>query len=745
MTDVVHVDFETRSDVDLRTEGAFRYFESPHTKVLICCWQMKGRPPRRWTYRDPPPQELLSAIRRGVPIKAWNAQFESLGFDLMADRCGWPRPKLEQFVDTAAAASAMALPRSLDKTAAALGLDAQKDKDGRRLINKFSKPRKPRKDEDPGGIYWNEPEEHAEDFETFVRYCEQDVATEAAADARLVPLSDREQAYWVLHERINRRGIRVDTRSLQASLVMAQKASRDLDRKMSETTHRAVTATTQVARLTAWVGSQGVDLASAAKADISDLLETTDLPDHVREALELRQAGAKTSVSKLAAFQRRANADGRIRGAYIYHAASTGRTQSVGVNLNNLPRPRPLFDNAHLDRGTLFRAIRSGDPDLLPLLYGDDLGKPLHLLSDAIRGFLWAAPGHEFIQADYSSIESVVIAWLAGEEWKVQAFRDIQADPSLPDMYRRTAAQIMGTTTDVIDRKHPLRQGVGKPAELGLGFGGGVAAFYTFARGYGVDLEAIAPPVLSAASEGDLEKAAKRYENEYRRGRSRTNVLSREAWMACEIIKIGWRRANSAIRQSWYDLEHAVREAVANPGTVTGAAKVQYTVRNGFLWALLPSGRCLAYGAPRLNPMVWAKVRLGPGEWSDAEPMDRDAAQRGERRGEVKIEGRTSDKVTVLGVDSATKAWRRFGLYGGLLAENNTQAVARDILRNGMEKAEAANYPIVATVYDEIIAEVPRGFGDLGAFERLICETEDWAEGLPVSAGGWRGKRYRKE
>ena len=188
-----------------------------------------------------------------------------------------------------------------------------------------------------------------------------------------------------------------------------------------------------------------------------------------------------------------------------------------------------------------------------------------------------------------------------------------------------------------------------------------------------------------------------------------------------------------------------MRGAVQSPGTVTRAARVDYVVKHGVLWARLPGGRCLAYAAPRLVDQVWARVLCPDGGWADAEVMDRELAERGERTGQIRIEGATSAKATVLGVDGATRKFRRFGLYGGLLQENNTQATARDILVNGMLRAEAAGYPIIITVYDEIVAEVPRGFGDLREFERLICELPPEYDGLPLTAGGWRGKRYRKD
>jgi len=741
----VEIDFETRSDVDLRKCGAFVYFESPHARVLIGSYSIDGGPVGRWEYGQPCPPDLVAAIEAGATVSAHNAGFEILCFFWLHEHQNWPMPEFEQFRCTAATAAAMALPRDLAGLGAALGLDVQKDKEGTRLINKFSKPRRARKGEDPSVVHWNEPEDHPGDFDLFKSYCDQDVRTEAAADNRLVPLSDAEQRLWQLSERINRRGIRIDINSALSAIKMAEKAKANLDRQMKIATAGYVTACSQVGRLVEWVQNQGVELNSAAKAEVSDLLEFDDLPAAVRTALEIRQEAAKTSVSKLKAMVARASADGRVRGSFMFHGASTGRWSNTGVNFANMPRPRREFDEQHPRLDVLFKAFRSEDPDLLPFLYGDNLGRPLHLISDAIRGFIWSAPGYDLIQADYSNIEGNVLAWLAGEEWKLEAVRAINADPSLPDMYRRTAASILGLSTEEVTKKHWARQAVGKPAELGLGYGGGVMAFVTFAKGYNVNLEPIAPTIIEQADDERYERAAKRYEGQLKRGQSGTDILSRDAWIACEIIKLGWRATNPAIAQSWRDLEGAVREAVQQPGTVTGAAKVKYIVRKGFLWALLPSGRCLAYGSPRLKDQVWAKIKLEDGSWSDAEVMDRDAAEKLELRGKVRIEGSTSPKVTVLGVNSVTKKWRRFPLYGGLIAENNTQAAARDLLVNGMWKAEEKGYGIIATVYDEIIAEVPRGFGSLDEFESIICELPDWAEGLPLTAGGWRGKRYRKD
>lgn len=742
----LEIDFETRSACDLRKRGSYNYFDDPTTEPLMASYKIDGGPLRRWRPPEPCPADIVAHVGAGGLISAHNSSFErGLWQKILTPRYGWPAARLEQFRCTAATAAAMSLPRDLAGVGAALGLDVQKDKAGANLIRKFSMPRRARKGEDPGGLFFNEPHEHAEDFERFHDYCDVDVLTEEAADARMVPLSaDEQELYW-LDQRINDRGLRIDRRSARAALRLAEKAKAQLDREMRAATGGQVGKCSEVSKLVEWVEAQGIVMPSAAKAEIEALLENEDLPAHVRRAIEIRQEAAKTSVAKLSAMLDRASSDGRVRGSFLFCAAGTGRWSSLGVQWQNLPRPRKMFEDAKIDHDTLFEAFRQEDPAYLKLLFGDELGRPLHLVSDAIRGFIWSAPGHDLVQADYSGIEGAVAAWFAGEDWKVQALHDIIADPSLPDMYRRTAAGIMNTTTDVITKKHPLRQSVGKVSELSLGYAGGVSAFHSMSRNYGVKLDPLFAPVWETADEERRDKAVRRYESCLKRGDAKTDVLLREAWIACELIKVGWRAANPAIAASWRLLEAAIREAIQNPGTVTRTLKCSYKVAMGFLWCQLPSGRCLAYGAPKLKDQVWAKLLLDDGLWSDAEVMDRDAAEKGVAAGTIRIEGATSPKATALGVNSVTKKWERFALYGGLAFENIVQAIARDLLANGIRKAEAAGYPVIGHVHDEIITEVPRGWGDVAEFERLICELPAWADGLPLTASGWRGKRYRKD
>lgn len=739
-------DFETKSDVDLRTRGAGPYFGSKYFKPLILCYSINGAPIQTWTYNQDCPVDLRQHIESGGYIRAWNASFERQGFDWLAANRGWPRPAIDRYRCTAAEAAAMGLPRSLDDAGAALGVAIRKDKRGAALIRMFSIPRKAKKDEIDAGVLWHEPEDHPAEFEEFCSYCRQDIAAEGAIAARLMPLSDDEQRVYTLNQVINSRGLLIDRASCEAVIELVAKEKVKLDAEMREVTNGAVPVCSQIARLRSWVDKQGVILEGVAKDDILTALQLVDLPANVRRALELRQEAAKTSTAKLGAFLKRADADGRIRGAFLYHGASTGRESSLGVNFANMPRPRRVYEEAGLDSGVLFDAFRWADPDWLRMLYGPELGRPLHLVSDAIRGFVRAAPGHEFVTADYAGIEGAVIAWLAGEEWKLEALREILTNPELPDLYRRAAAAILGVTTEIITKKHPMRQALGKTSELALAYSGGVAAFVSMAKIYNIDLDSLYAPVWEAADVETQEKAVKRYERCLKaRDKVKTDVLSREAWLASEIVKLKWRAANPAIVRFWRDIDDAMRDALLAPGTKHRAGKIEYLCAHNFLWARLPSGRCLAYGAPKLKGQVWACVQADDGTWpEESEIMTREQAEKLTAIGKARIEKEARPAVTALGVNSVSRKYERYSLYAGLAAENATQAVARDVLIAGMQNAEAHGYPIVFSVYDEAVAEVPRGFGSVEHFEKILCEMPPWANGLPLSASGWRGPRYKK-
>jgi DNA polymerase len=315
-------------------------------------------------------------------------------------------------------------------------------------------------------------------------------------------------------------------------------------------------------------------------------------------------------------------------------------------------------------------------------------GDAVAAVSGCLRGLFAAAPGCEFICSDFSAIEAVVLAELAGEEWRQIVFR------THGKIYEKTASDITGIPFDEIlnykketGTHHPTRKKYGKIPELAGGFGGGLGAWKAFGAGEFMDDDEIQDKIKA------------------------------------------WRRASPLISKFWYGIQDAAFMAVQNPGhcyqyqapaTSCGQPPaIIYGVRDDILYCRLPSGRNLTYHAPRLEP-------------------------------DTDFRGRPSLRLTYMGWNSDYKkgpqAWTRLDTWGGKLTENYVQATARDLLAFSMPPLERAGYPIVLHVHDEIVSEVPAGSGDVAEFERIMSTVPAWAHGWPVkAAGGWRGDRYRKD
>jgi DNA polymerase len=456
-----------------------------------------------------------------------------------------------------------------------------------------------------------------------------------------------------------------------------------------------------VAALTRWLQAQGVDAEKLNKNAIEDLL-SGDLPEQARRAVELRKEAAKTSTAKLDSMQAVVCRDDRARGLHLYHGAGTGRWSGRLIQTQNMPRGTGTVK----DPEDAVDDMLTGDARWIDLVYG----RPMSAVSDMLRSCITASPGNRLLAADYSSIEGRVTSWLAGEQDEIDAYRANDAGTGA-GIYEIAAGGIFNVDPFKVTKGQ--RQ-VGKAATLALGFGGGVLAFNSMAGIYGIDMAPVYPILRETASAEVLERAGARYEECFERSDTGTDLLTREAWIASEVTKVLWRNKHPHTVDLWRGLEDAARQAVQDPGLISTYGKISYRVARGFLWCRLPSGRCLAYGSPRIED------RKTP--WGDTKPS-----------------------VTALGVDSVTKRWTRFALYGGLLTENAVQAVARDLMAHGMLQAEDAGYPIVLTVHDEAVADVPEGFGSLAEFERLLCSLPEWASGLPVEASGWEGHRYRKD
>lgn len=661
-TDMLHLDFETRSKVDLRKAGLHLYAADSSTEILCMAYAFDDEPVQLWKIGDESPAALWDYIRGGGPIFAHNAAFERAVWNgvMCLNQPEDPAMFSESRMRcTMAMAYAMGLPGSLDDAAAAVGLAHRKDAKGSRIMLQLSKPRSVA---DDGTVtWWDDPAK----FEALYAYCKQDVEVERALHKRLVELSPAEQELWRIDQRINDRGVRVDVDALDKGIALVESEAKRLNAAMQVITGGAVSTCTATGQLTDWLRWSGVELGGVAKADVTELLSRDDLPALARRALELRKEAAKSSTAKLKAMRSRAGADGRMRGLFQYHGAATGRWAARGPQLQNLTRPVLLKDPAEQDDAI----AQFGNRDWLDLAYGS----PLQVVSDCMRGMLIPADGHEFICCDYSNIEGRVLAWLAGEEWKLQAFRDFDAGTGT-DLYLISAGRVNRCTPE---QARPHRQ-IGKVAELALGYGGGVGAFQTMAANYGVHVED--------------ERA--------------------------DQIKVAWREAHPKVVQFWRDLESAAIRAVAKGG-IQRAGAIAFKKSGSFLWCQLPSKRVLCYPYPEVadKEMPWS---------TPEKPASRPC-------------------LSYMTVNSVTRKWERCDTYGGSLAENVTQAVARDLLADAIVKLEAADWKVVLHVHDEIVVEAPCGACSLDNLASLMMAAPAWAEGLPVAVTGWVGKRYRKD
>jgi DNA polymerase len=315
-------------------------------------------------------------------------------------------------------ASALALPGKLEKLADVLELSRRKDVAGHRLMLAMSKPRRARKGENADQVHWFDDHER---LQRLYAYCMADMESERELYVHLQPLSPSEQGVWCLDACINARGFHLDQQLATAAKKLATAAAPEIDTELAEVTGGAVTGVNQIARFQVWLQTQGCILDSLDKKSVAKLLKNELLPPQVRRALELRQDGGQAAVKKIVALLDRVGSGGRVRGSFIYHKASTGRWAGTGPQPQNLKRPEIE------DVEAAITAVATGDYDHVRSLYP----RVLSLLGDLGRSLIWAVPGYVLIGADFGAIESRVLAWVAGEEWKLEAYRryDATRDP----------------------------------------------------------------------------------------------------------------------------------------------------------------------------------------------------------------------------------------------------------------------------------------------------------------------------
>ena len=625
------IDFETHSTVDLRKTGVYVYAEDHTTDMWCAAYQFDNEPDvKLWTPDQECPAELVDHIEDGGELTAWNAAFErTIWSHILGPRYRWPMPKLEQWNCSMARAYAMALPGALEFAAAAIGVEARKDLDGHRLMMRMARPRAI---VDGKIIWWDDEPRRLRLYQ----YCKQDVRTECAIRDRLLELRPSEKKLWQLDQIINDRGIKVDLKLCHAAREVVDEATAELNRQMRNVSNSEIKSVNAVEDIIGFCQRRGVDATSIRRDAVEYLLGRKDLSPDVRRVLEIRAEAGKASVRKIDALIAGCSKDGRARGLLQYHAASTGRWAGRRFQPQNIKRPK------NKRQEVLIPAVMTGSAKIVELV----AGPPLEIVGDVIRGMVCSETPADLYAADYSNIEGRGLAWLAGEQWKIEAFRAFDQGKG-PDIYNKTAGEILDKPPEHITPDE--RQAYGKVPELALGYQGGVGAFQSMAVNYGVDITD--------------ERA--------------------------EEIKVAWRDKHPRTRQLWYDIEEIAMAAVRFPGKPQPCGKLQFLMSGSFLFMRLPSGRLLCYPYPKIQ-----KIMTPWGEEKSALTF------------KTAINVFNANKVVPDPNNSAK--WARVSTYGGALVENAVQAIARDVLAEAMIRVDE-DYPVVMTVHDEIVSEAANG------------------------------------
>jgi DNA polymerase len=536
------VDIETYSSTDIKA-GAFKYTEAPDFEILLIAYAWDNDPVTVLNLCDPADQfeveALANCLRNPDVVKvAHNSAFERGAFARWLGRDMPP----EEWEDTMIMAAMNGLPMSLDDAGAALQLRDQKIKEGTLLINYFCKPCKPTIAN--GGRTRNRPEHAPDKWERFAEYCRRDVEVCQAIYYKLnrFPVPDWERKIWALDARINERGVLIDRELVEAAIAVDEAFKEEHTTELRELT--GLDNPNSVAQLKEWLEGVGVFADSLNKATVAELRGSVPDPT-TRRVLELRQLLGKTSTKKYEAMTLSAGADDRVRGLLQYYGAGrTGRWAGRLVQVQNLPQN-------HLDNIGLVRdLVRDRDLHTLEMIF-DNVPD---VLSQLIRTAFIAKPGHTFLVSDYAAIEARVIAYLAGEKWRMDVFAQGG------DIYCSSASQMFKVPVVKHGENGHLRQ-KGKIAELACGYGGGVAALKAF-------------------------------------GADKMGLTEEEM----QDIVTQWRQASPTIPRFWRDTENAAKRALENPGrTFTLPCGVKYLRDANALRCRLPSGRILSYWGARIE------------------------------------------------------------------------------------------------------------------------------------------------
>lgn len=689
------LDLETFNEADIRV-GTHRYAET--VEIMVVAYAIDDGPV---TVLDIAGRALGSycadffeALALADEVWAHNSHF-----DRTMIRHVWPEycPELPRWRDTMVQAYAHGLPGGLDKLCSILNvpIDEAKHGRGKDLVKLFCKPRPKNM-----GLRRATRETHPAEWAEFLAYAGNDITAMRAVQARLPNWNykGRELDLWHLDQRINDRGVAVDLELARAAIKVTTREAERLDAEVQDRTGYCDLAGTGVesARkrdqlLAHLLEEHGVELPDMKGSTLERRLQDETLPEAVKALLRLRLDACTTSTAKYKSLVKSASSDSRLRGTLQFCGAQrTGRWAGRMFQPQNLPRvPKSLVKEVP----TAIEAIKADAADLL-------YPNVMEISSACIRGCLVAPQGRKLVVADLSNIEGRMLAWLARESWKLAAFAAFDLGKG-HDLYKIAYGKSFGVRPEDVDGDQ--RQ-LGKVQELALGYEGGVGAFVSMGAVYGVDMNEAYTPVWNAA-DFELQEAAIGMWK-WALKKNRTLGLTQEAYIASEIVKRAWRQANPNIVQFWADLQKAVQEAILYPKTLFTVGYLKIRRDGAWLRIGLPSGRALCYPAPQVD----------------------------------------DGQISYMGINQYTKKWQRLKTYGGKLAENVTQAGARDVIGNAMPIAEGAGYELVLTVHDELITEAPDSSEfNVKHLSSLLSTVPDWAPGLPLAAAGFEDYRYRKE
>jgi len=538
----LEIDIETFSSVSLSKAGVYRYVESPDFEILLFAYSVDGGVVKvvDLALGEKIPKEIINALTNPNITKwAFNANFERVCLSRWLELPTGKYINPSSWRCTMIWSAYLGLPLSLEGVGTVLRLEKQKLKEGKDLIRYFCTPCKPTASN--GKRIRNLPIHDLNKWSTFKEYNLRDVEVEMAIQNKLTrfPVPESVWNEYHLDQQINDRGIAIDSKFVNHAIEIDEYSRSKLISEMKSLTK--LENPNSVQQLKGWLANNGLETETLGKKVVSELIETSS--DDLSEVLTLRQQIAKSSIKKYQAMKNAVCSDSRTRGMFQFYGANrTGRFAGRILQPQNLPR------NSMPDLSQARELVRTNNTNALEMLY-DSVPE---VLSELIRTSFIPKGGYKFIVADFSSIERVVLAWLAGERWVLDAYNRKE------DLYIATASQMFNVPIDKINKKDPLRQ-KGKVADLACGYGGSVGALIAMgALDMGLNEEELRPLVNA------------------------------------------WRSANPNIVSFWWDVDRATIKAVRER-TTTKTHGIVFSYQSGMLFIKLPSSRHLSYVKPRIE------------------------------------------------------------------------------------------------------------------------------------------------